>query len=106
METHDNPANRKIYPNAVSGHSVFEGRLYPVQIKVFDSCNQLTDTFMLQGFHQFFNFIDALPDETNAAIVYPVLVADAKGNYTVLRNNTQLETFIDFTINRNTKHLN
>ncbi len=106
MEINKNPSDRKTYFPGVSANTVFGGKLYPVEIKVFDSENQLTDTFRIQGFHQFFNFIDALPDETNAVIVYPVLVSDPKGNFTVLRSNAQLETFIAFTINRNTKHLN
>lgn len=48
---------------------------------------------------QLFDCIAALPDTTQAAIVYPILMADKRGNYTVVRNDSQLKRIMHTNIN-------
>ena len=69
--------------------------VYPILVNVYDATISITDTVKLQDNKQFFEFIDAQSGEINAAIVYPILMSDSDGNYFVVRNDAQLEVFLN-----------
>jgi len=65
---------------------------YPISINIFDADNQVSNPIIVQGISQLFNFIEAI---SNEAIVYPILIKDSEGIYTVIRNSKQLESIVD-----------
>lgn len=71
---------------------------YPISMNIYDSNNQVANTISIQNNPQFYNFIASLTNVTIAAIVYPISVTNANGQHVVINSNTELETFIDGSI--------
>lgn len=71
---------------------------YPISINIYNTDNQVANTLVMQNNSQFFNFIDNLSPSVIAAIAYPISVTDSNGNNLVISSNSQLEVFIDDSI--------
>jgi hypothetical protein len=71
---------------------------YPFKINIYDSNNQVANTITIQNNSQLFNFIATLSNGIIAAIVYPISVTDSNAQSIVINSNTELETFIDSSI--------
>ncbi len=71
---------------------------YPISMNIYDSNNQVANTITIQSNSQLFNFIATLSNGIIAAIVYPISVTNSNGQNVVINSNTELETFIDNSI--------
>lgn len=72
--------------------------VFPIHIRM----KHPDDTVAVCDAVQLFDYIASLTEETNAAFVYPILMADAHENYTIVRNNAQFEKIINTNTNTNT----
>lgn len=71
---------------------------YPIIINVYNTSTQSTTTVTIQNNSQLFNFINGLTTGVIAAIVYPISVTSSNGQNVVINNNSQLESFIEDSI--------
>lgn len=69
--------------------------VYPINVNVYNSNNQIANTIAIQNNTQLFNFIATLSNGIVATIEYPILVTNSNGINVVITNNSQLESFID-----------
>ncbi len=71
---------------------------YPIVVNTYNSSNQIANSITIQSNTQFYSFIFGLTSNTIAAIAYPISVTNSSGNPVVINSNSELESFIDSSI--------
>lgn len=69
--------------------------VYPILVNVYDTNDQLANTFTLQNNLQFFGFISNLTLTTISEIDYPIIGVNASGTNVIITDNDALENFIE-----------
>jgi hypothetical protein len=69
--------------------------VYPFNISVFDSENQLSDVITVENDEQLHHFFDEFDDDEIASINYPITVLLSNGEEYEVNNNDELENLID-----------
>ena len=72
--------------------------VYPITINIYDSNNQLANTVTITSNSSLFNFLDNLGSNTFVAINYPISAMNSNGQMIVINSNSELENFIDESI--------
>lgn len=71
---------------------------YPIVVNVYNTNNQIANTVTIQNNSQLYSFINGLTSSVIAAIVYPISVTSSSGQNVVINSNTELENFIESSI--------
>ncbi|MBA4133604.1 MAG: hypothetical protein C0525_02645 [Flavobacterium sp.] len=69
--------------------------VYPIQINIYDSNNQVANTVTITSNSGLFNFLNNLSSNTYVAINYPISAVDSYGQTVTINSNSELENFID-----------
>lgn len=71
---------------------------YPIVINVYNTSTQTTNSITIQNNTQLYNFINGLTPSVIAAIAYPISVTNSGGVNVVINNNSELESFLEDSI--------
>lgn len=71
---------------------------YPIVINIFNTNNQVASSITIQSNSQLYSFINGLSSNVIAAIAYPISVTNSSGVNVVIGSNSQLESFIESSI--------
>ncbi|MCF6132956.1 hypothetical protein [Flavobacterium wongokense] len=72
--------------------------VYPIRVNVYDTDNQIANTFTMEGNSNLFNFLANLNNSTYVGIDYPISAIDANSQTIVLNSNAELMDFIENSI--------
>lgn len=72
--------------------------VYPITINIYDSNNQLANTVTITSNSNLFNFLANLGSNTYVAINYPISAINSNGQTVVINSNSELENFIEDSI--------
>ncbi|NNT72119.1 hypothetical protein HKT18_07835 [Flavobacterium sp. IMCC34852] len=72
--------------------------VYPITINIYDSNNQLANTVTITSNSSLFNFLANLGSNTFVAIDYPISAVNSNGQTIVINSNSELENFIEDSI--------
>lgn len=72
--------------------------VYPITINVYNSGSQTPEVLTFTSNSSLFNFLDNLESDDLIAIKYPISVVDSNSQTVIINNNSQLENFIEDSI--------
>ncbi len=72
--------------------------VYPITINIYDSNNQLANTITITDNSSLFNFLANLGNNVYIAINYPIAAIASNGQTVVINSNSELENFIEDSI--------
>jgi hypothetical protein len=72
--------------------------VYPIVMNIYDSNNQLANTVTITSNSGLYNFLNNLGNNTLIAINYPISAINSNGQTIVINSNSELENFIDDSI--------
>lgn len=72
--------------------------VYPITVNIYDSNNQIANTVTITSNSNFYNFLQNLGNNVFIAINFPIAAINSNGQNIVINSNSQLENFIDDSI--------
>ncbi len=69
--------------------------VYPITISIYDSNNQLANTYTFTGNSNLFNFLSNLNSSSYVAINYPIGAINSNGQQVTINSNSELMNFIE-----------